>query len=212
MPKESTTIELLVPKERARLRLDQFLARELPKFSRSRLQQLIRKEFVMLNGAPARPRDLVRAGARLLGQRRGEFFERFALALLTFPQSLETELSMRTRVYDYLWGGLPIVSSSAPGTDEILTRYRCGTIVHEATPRAFADAILRTFAQQSTMRSGTRDFVREHQWPEALQPLRDFCRKPRIDTNKDAFAVRMQVPERPPSILARSASHRNYAS
>jgi len=136
-------------------------------------------------------------------ERRGEFFERFALALLTFPQSLETELSMRTRVYDYLWGGLPIVSSSAPGTDEILTRYRCGTIVHEATPRAFADAILRTFAQQSTMRSGTRDFVREHQWPEALQPLRDFCRKPRIDTNKDAFAVRMQVPERPPSILAR---------
>ena len=88
-------------------------------------------------------------------------------------------------------------------TDEILTRYRCGTIVHEATPRAFADAILRTFAQQSTMRSGTRDFVREHQWPEALQPLRDFCRKPRIDANKDAFAVRMQVPERPPSIAFR---------
>jgi len=136
-------------------------------------------------------------------ERRGEFFERFALALLTFPQSLETELSMRTRVYDYLWGGLPIVSSSAPGTDEILTCYRCGTIVHEATPSAFAHAILRTFAQQSTMRSGTRDFVREHQWPEALQPLRDLCRKPRIDTNKDAFAVRMQVPERPPSILAR---------
>ena len=63
-------------------------------------------------------------------ERRFEFFERFALALLTFPQSLETELSMRTRVYDYLWGGLPILSSSAPGTDEILTCYRCGTVVH----------------------------------------------------------------------------------
>jgi 23S rRNA pseudouridine1911/1915/1917 synthase len=65
MAEESTTIELLVPKEAARLRLDQFLARELPKYSRSRLQQLVRKEFVTLNGSPARPRDLVRTGDRV---------------------------------------------------------------------------------------------------------------------------------------------------
>jgi len=62
MPEEPTTIALIVPKEAARLRLDQFLARELPKFSRSRIQQLIRKHFVILNRSPARPRDLVRAG------------------------------------------------------------------------------------------------------------------------------------------------------
>src|SRR6267378_1292906 len=62
MPEEPTTIALIVPKEAARLRLDQFLARELPKFSRSRIQQLIRKHFVTLNRSPARPRDLVRAG------------------------------------------------------------------------------------------------------------------------------------------------------
>ena len=55
-------IELIVPKEAARLRLDQFLARELPRFSRSRIQQLIRKAFVTRNKSPARPRDLVRAG------------------------------------------------------------------------------------------------------------------------------------------------------
>jgi 23S rRNA pseudouridine1911/1915/1917 synthase len=65
MSEESITIELLVPKDAARLRLDQFLARELPRFSRSRLQQLIRKEFVTLNGASARPRDLVRTGDRI---------------------------------------------------------------------------------------------------------------------------------------------------
>jgi len=135
--------------------------------------------------------------------RRAEFFDRFALALLTFPQSLETDLSMRTRVYDYLWGGLPIVSSPAPGTDEILKRYRCGIIVDDSSPRAFAAAILQAFAQQNSLRSGSRDFVREHQWPDALQPLRDFCRKPRVDAQKESFAVRMQVPERAPSMLER---------
>jgi len=65
MTETSNSIHLVVPKEAARLRLDQFLARELPKYSRSRLQQLVRKEFVMLNGSPARPRDLVRSGDRV---------------------------------------------------------------------------------------------------------------------------------------------------
>ena len=62
---EKSTIALVVPKEAARLRLDQFLARELPQFSRSRIQQLIRGNFVRRNDAPARPRDLVRAGDRI---------------------------------------------------------------------------------------------------------------------------------------------------
>jgi 23S rRNA pseudouridine1911/1915/1917 synthase len=60
-----TSIQLIVPTEAARLRLDQFLARELPNFSRSRLQQLIRQKLVTLNAAFARPRDLVRAGDRI---------------------------------------------------------------------------------------------------------------------------------------------------
>ena len=55
-------IKLIVPDEQARQRLDRFLAQALPAFSRARLQTLIREEFVSLNGKPARPRDLVRAG------------------------------------------------------------------------------------------------------------------------------------------------------
>jgi glycosyltransferase involved in cell wall biosynthesis len=136
-------------------------------------------------------------------ERRGEFFDRFAIALLTFPQSLETELSMRTRVYDFLWGGLPIVTSPAPGTDEVLARYGCGLTVDSKSPRAFADALLQVFSRQAALRDATQRFVAEHQWPEALKALRAFCREPRVDPNKDAFAIRMQVPERPASILER---------
>ena len=53
-------IELRVTAERARLRLDRFLALELPDFSRSRLQALIEEGFVRLNGEQPRTRDLVR--------------------------------------------------------------------------------------------------------------------------------------------------------
>src|SRR5205814_8879950 len=55
-------INLIVPAEQTRQRLDRFLAQALPTFSRARLQTLIRDGFVLLNGKPSRPRDLVRTG------------------------------------------------------------------------------------------------------------------------------------------------------
>ena len=52
-------------KDGAQLRLDRFLAKQLPDYSRSRLQQLIRTGFVLLNGATTRPRQLVRSGDKV---------------------------------------------------------------------------------------------------------------------------------------------------
>jgi 23S rRNA pseudouridine1911/1915/1917 synthase len=59
-PEGSTRIELVVSANEARLRLDQFLAKRVPEFSRSRLQQLIRGGFVRLNNSSSRPRQIVR--------------------------------------------------------------------------------------------------------------------------------------------------------
>jgi 23S rRNA pseudouridine1911/1915/1917 synthase len=65
IPPEANKTELTVEKVTTRLRLDQFLARQLPRLSRSRIQQLIRQQLVTLNGAAARPRDLVHLGDRI---------------------------------------------------------------------------------------------------------------------------------------------------
>jgi 23S rRNA pseudouridine1911/1915/1917 synthase len=59
------TIQLVVAKRAARLRIDRYLANELAQFSRTRLQHLIQEGFVRLNGKPARPRDLVHTGDRI---------------------------------------------------------------------------------------------------------------------------------------------------
>ncbi|MFP5247555.1 MAG: hypothetical protein ACLGH0_12760, partial [Thermoanaerobaculia bacterium] len=134
-------------------------------------------------------------------EQRAEFFERFALALLTFPRSLETDLSMRTRIYDYLWCGLPIVTSSAPGTDELLARYDAGVVTND-----FAAAIVDIFndrARYERMVRGSQQFVVEHQWDRTLAPLRAFCRNPRFEKTKGAFTSRPSLVERPPSILDR---------
>lgn len=133
---------------------------------------------------------------------RGAFFDRFAAALLTFPQSIETDLSMRTRIYDFLWGGLPVVTSSAPGTDEILRRYDAGLVVDGDSPRDYAGAIVDVLQNRARV-DGTRRFVADHQWSRTLEPLRAFCREPRTDHTKETFAARLNVPEQPPSVLRR---------
>jgi glycosyltransferase involved in cell wall biosynthesis len=149
--------------------------------------------------------DFVRFEPWVAYDQRAEFFDRFALALLTFPPSIETDLAMRTRVYDYLWGGLPIVTSSAPGTDEILERYGAGSVLREDSAEAFARAITEMAGDRAAyerMTRGSQEFVREHQWMHTLQPLREFCNAPRADATKHAFAKPPAV-ARPQSILSR---------
>jgi glycosyltransferase involved in cell wall biosynthesis len=126
-------------------------------------------------------------------EERADYYDRFSLALLTFPQSVETDLSMRTRVYDYLWGGLPILTSSAPGTDGILARYGAGIVVHGESAQDFAEALIRALA--SDLSGGAQRFAEEHQWSRTLAPLVEFVRAPRFEQNPRA-------PERP-SILSR---------
>jgi len=158
--------------------------------------------------AQSRAYDFVRFEPWAPYEQRGAFFDRFAIALLTFPRSVETDLSMRTRVYDYLWAGLPIVTSPAPGTDEILLRYGAGSVVDSSGADAFAHelvAILSDPSRYAAMSSGGRRFVAEHQWGETLEPLRAFCRAPRSDGTKSVFAPPPATPLPAPrrSILAR---------
>jgi Pseudouridylate synthases, 23S RNA-specific len=82
----STSIELVVSTNEAKLRLDQFLAKRLPKFSRSRLQQLIRDGFVRLNNSTSRPRQIVRGGDKI------ELTEPPLEKIETLPEAIPLEI------------------------------------------------------------------------------------------------------------------------
>jgi 23S rRNA pseudouridine1911/1915/1917 synthase len=82
----STRIELVVPANEAKLRLDQFLAKRLPEFSRSRLQQLIHAGFVRLNNSTSRPRQMVRGGDKI------ELTEPPLAKIETLPEQIPLEI------------------------------------------------------------------------------------------------------------------------
>lgn len=121
---------------------------------------------------------------------RAAWYSTFSAAISTFPRSLETDLSMRTRILDWIWGGLPIVSSSAAGTDYLLMKYETGLIVDQNDSRKFADALVAVLSDDDlrrTMREGARRFVTDHQWSVLAAPLLEFCRDPELDPTKSRF-------------------------
>ncbi|HVT01815.1 MAG TPA: glycosyltransferase family 4 protein [Thermoanaerobaculia bacterium] len=137
---------------------------------------------------------------------RAGFYDRFTAALLTFPQSLETDLSLRTRVLDYLWAGIPVVTSSARGTDQILRQYDAGMIINSLDPSEYASAIIsliRDDHRRETMITSSQRFVADHQWERVLEPLLSFCRKPRIDKLKSLFRGDLPSVRKPQSLLHR---------
>jgi len=151
-------------------------------------------------------KELVRFEPWFRYENLGEFFDRFDAALLTFGSSLETDLSMRTRIFDFLWGSLPIITSSAPGTDAILERYHAGVVVPSQDPEEIADAVVSVLTdpeKQSRLRQGARLFTADHQWDTLLEPLLRFCRDPHPEPTKERFTHDISIPRQRTSPIQR---------
>lgn len=139
--------------------------------------------------------DAVRFAEWVPYQDRLPFYDRFGLALLTFPPSLETDLAMRTRMFDCFWAELPVVSSAAGGTDAILAEYGAGTVVRSQEPADYADAMVTLLEDRqghARRLEGCRRWVAEHQWDRVLEPVLAFAADPRFDETKERF--RQDVP------------------
>lgn len=165
---------------------------ELPQSAAAETRKLVAKQ---------RLEEVVRFEPWVPYEDREQFYDRFDAAILTFPQSLETDLSMRTRVFDYLWAGLPVITSSAQGTDEILHRYGAGEVVDSLDPDAYADAVRRVFndeALRGRLISGAAAFTSDHQWERLLAPLLRFCAEPRHDRFRSHEDLSVAPPPRQP--------------
>ena len=111
-------IELIVPNEHAGERLDRYLARALPQFSRSRLQTLIRAGEVRLQGLMggielAPPRDGLRWGRRVCAAavERGVLLRPLGDVVVVMPPLTITAPELR-RIVDALSGAIDEVTAA----------------------------------------------------------------------------------------------------
>ncbi|MFF5990311.1 glycosyltransferase [Prauserella flavalba] len=100
----------------------------------------------------------------------------------THFEHVETTFAFRTRVLDYLWSGLPIVTTDGDAFADLVRQERLGVVVPAEDTEALADALERClydteFAQ--ACRERIERVAQRYTWPVVLEPLVEFCRDPR---------------------------------
>ncbi|MDB5099856.1 MAG: family 2 glycosyl transferase [Cyanobacteria bacterium RYN_339] len=95
--------------------------------------------------------------------------------------SLETRFSFRTRVLDYFWGGLPVLTTEGDGMAELVARERLGLVIGYEDVDGWKAAIARLMderAETAAMASRVRDFAPRFAWDEVAKPLMAYVQAP----------------------------------
>jgi GT2 family glycosyltransferase/glycosyltransferase involved in cell wall biosynthesis len=99
----------------------------------------------------------------------------------THYEHVETTFAFRTRVLDYLWTGLPIVTTAGDSFADLVQTEGLGVVVPPEDPNRLADA-LEAVLFDPRLAAAAREriaVVRDRfTWETALEPLVSFCRNP----------------------------------
>jgi glycosyltransferase involved in cell wall biosynthesis len=104
------------------------------------------------------------------------------LGVSTHFDHLETQFSFRTRILDYLWAGLPVVSTSGDSFGDLIERRGVGLVVPPTDVEALEaalEALLYDGELAATCRANAAAVAAELTWPRVLEPLVRFCATPR---------------------------------
>ena len=100
----------------------------------------------------------------------------------THFEHIETTFAFRTRVLDYLWSGLPVVTTDGDALADLVRSRGLGVVVPAEDTEALATALERTL-YDTDFAAHCREHIAEvaahYTWPEVLRPLLEFCRDPR---------------------------------
>lgn len=107
----------------------------------------------------------------------------------THFEHVETTFAFRTRVLDYLWAGLPIVTTDGDSFADLVRAEGLGVVVPAQDPDALADALDRVLydGEFAALCRQRVEAVRDRfTWPAVLEPLVRFCRDPQPAGNRDS--------------------------
>jgi glycosyltransferase involved in cell wall biosynthesis len=94
--------------------------------------------------------------------------------------NIETEFSFRTRILDYLWAGLPIISTEGDEMAELIRQHGLGEVVHTESVEDVEKAIIKL--SDPEYRSVCHDNIRKisgrFSWDRVVEPIVRFCENP----------------------------------
>ncbi len=114
-------------------------------------------------------------------ENRQNFLLEADVGVSTHFQHVETTFSFRTRILDYLWAGLPIVSTQGDPFGDLVAAEGLGAAVPERDEAALVAALETYLFDSKKIQSARTNVARVRQeffWERALSPLIEFCRNP----------------------------------
>ncbi|NIH82452.1 glycosyltransferase [Amycolatopsis viridis] len=114
----------------------------------------------------------------------------------THFEHVETTFAFRTRVLDYLWAGLPIVTTDGDAFADLVRDEELGVVVPAEDVDALADALERVLYDEefaAGCRARIEVVAQRYAWPTALAPLVEFCRDPRPAADRLVGAADLTV-------------------
>lgn len=103
------------------------------------------------------------------------------LGVSTHFDHVETAFSFRTRILDYLWAGLPIVSTAGDTFAELIDKHDLGLVVPPEDVTALANSLetaLYDVDARTRFAANVKEFRGTMTWSRTLAPLVEFCVSP----------------------------------
>ena len=97
------------------------------------------------------------------------------------PASIESHFAFRTRLLDYIWAGLPIVTAGGDVLSEQVAACGLGYVVEPGNAEALAAALIALLDEPDARQSRQAAFHRvagQYRWERVAEPLVRYCREP----------------------------------
>ncbi|MBC7334011.1 MAG: glycosyltransferase, partial [Actinobacteria bacterium] len=107
--------------------------------------------------------------------------------IITHPLHVETRFSYRTRVLDYIWAGLPIISTRGDSLSDLIEKEGLGITVREGNVVDIVEAILKLKEDRKFYEECVKNIERireEFTWEKVCEPLIKFCKDPVVSAYK----------------------------
>uniref|UniRef100_A0A832A860 Glycosyltransferase n=1 Tax=Desulfacinum infernum TaxID=35837 RepID=A0A832A860_9BACT len=114
---------------------------------------------------------------------RFHFYRDVDIAVSLHRPSLETELSLRTRLLDYMNAGLPIIATEGGEGSARVLEAGAGLVVPPGDGRRLQEALETLLVDEDRRRlcgERGRQWIQKHMtWDRSLRPLVNFCQDPK---------------------------------
>jgi glycosyltransferase involved in cell wall biosynthesis len=120
-------------------------------------------------------------------EERGSYLLEADCGVSAHKDHLETTYSFRTRILDYIWAGVPVISCSGDSMQEIIEKNGIGVCVSPGDVSGYADAIKKAVFDEkfnNRCRRASASISGALSWDNVTKPLRDYCTSPMISPDR----------------------------